>query len=202
MWGKRSVLPLARLHYPYHPSFESLTEGPLAGGALYRQLGWRAPFIFLLILLTADIVLRLLIIEKKEAMRWIEKGVTIPGFSAPGYPSRPSKEEANVAVASTPDSSSSDATEVTAAILPKLIPDSTSLWQTTWRLLHNSRAAVALSMAFLYGADFGLLEAGMVLYVKELYGLDEQGAGLIFLAVVIPSFIVRYVSRKRLGLTC
>jgi hypothetical protein len=102
-----------------------------------------------------------------------------------------SKEEHVGPLALAPTFASSEATEAVAPLLPAARSDGASLWQTIWRLVHNSRAAVALSMAFLYGADFGLLEAGMVLYVKERYGLDEQGSGLIFLAVVIPSFIVR-----------
>ncbi|BGO97902.1 hypothetical protein RTBOTA2_001392 [Rhodotorula toruloides] len=166
--------------------------GPPIGGALYRHLGWRAPFVFLLILLVVDIVLRLLIVEKKTALMWIKRGVTIRGFSAPDYPppNSVSKEEAVVPLAPSSTVTSSEATEVAATVLPKPEADGANLWETMWRLVHNPRAAVALSMAFLYGADFGLLEAGMVLYVKEHYGLDEQGAGLIFLAVVIPSFII------------
>ncbi|KAJ8295615.1 putative MFS-type transporter C18.02 [Rhodotorula toruloides] len=166
--------------------------GPPIGGALYRHLGWRAPFIFLLVLLVVDIVLRLLIIEKKTALMWIKRGVTIRGFSAPDYPppNSPSIEEVVVPLAHSSTVTSSEATEVATPVLPKSEHDGANLWETMWRLVHNPRAAVALSMAFLYGADFGLLEAGMVLYVKEHYGLDEQGAGLIFLAVVIPSFII------------
>ncbi|GEM11685.1 MFS amine transporter [Rhodotorula toruloides] len=166
--------------------------GPPIGGALYRHLGWRAPFGFLLILLVVDIVLRFLIVEKKTALDWIQRGVTIPHFSAPDYPpaTTTSKEEAIVPLARSTTITSSEATEVAVPIPPKAETEGANLWQTMWRLLRNPRAAVALAMAFLYGADFGLLEAGMVLYVKEHYGLDEQGAGLIFLAVVIPSFII------------
>ncbi|BGP30281.1 hypothetical protein JCM10296v2_002035 [Rhodotorula toruloides] len=166
--------------------------GPPIGGALYRHIGWRAPFIFLLVLLVVDIVLRLLIVEKKTALMWIKRGITIRSFSAPDYPpaNSTSKEEAVVPLAPSSTITSSEATEVATPVLPKSERNGASLWETMWRLVHNPRAVVALSMAFLYGADFGLLEAGMVLYVKERYGLDEQGTGLIFLAVVIPSFII------------
>jgi MFS family permease len=35
----------------------------------------------------------------------------------------------------------------------------------------------------------GLLDTGMTMLVKERYGLSSRGAGLIFIAAVVPSFI-------------
>lgn len=65
-------------------------------------MGYRAPFVFALCLGTlhllpfqrvltlsypvfVDLVLRLVLIEKHTALRWIKAGVDIPGFEAPGY---------------------------------------------------------------------------------------------------------------------
>lgn len=164
--------------------------GPPIGGVLYRHLGFRAPTVFLLILLGFDLVLRLAIIEKKTALRWIEKGVVIPGFSAPTYP--PAHDEVQG-----PKDVSPAATNPEGAAEKGQLADSSAsastgsnLWRTTWRLVQDPRASVAIGIAMLYGVVFGLLDTGMVLYVKDQYGLDEQGAGLIFIAVVVPSFIV------------
>ncbi|KAJ7071382.1 MFS general substrate transporter [Mycena amicta] len=44
--------------------------GPPIGGALYGRWGWRAPFIFGVIMAVFDLVGRLLIIERKDALRW------------------------------------------------------------------------------------------------------------------------------------
>lgn len=72
---------------------------------LYERLGYRAPFVFALCLgaflvpaapshkltpflaVFVDLVLRLLIIEKREAIKWIAAGHEIVGFEAPGYSS-------------------------------------------------------------------------------------------------------------------
>jgi MFS family permease len=43
---------------------------PPLGGVLYSQLGFHAPFILTLGVLVLDLVLRLLVIERKDAVRW------------------------------------------------------------------------------------------------------------------------------------
>lgn len=48
-------------------------------------MGYRAPFVFSLILVGVDLVLRLFIIEKHTALKYIRAGHYIPNFEAPGY---------------------------------------------------------------------------------------------------------------------
>ncbi|BGP15368.1 hypothetical protein JCM10213v2_003336 [Rhodosporidiobolus nylandii] len=59
--------------------------GPPVGGTMYDRLGYRAPFIFSLCLVAFDLFLRLLIIEKHQALRYIRQGHRVKGFEAPGY---------------------------------------------------------------------------------------------------------------------
>ncbi|GAA5908941.1 hypothetical protein JCM6882_004950 [Rhodosporidiobolus microsporus] len=59
--------------------------GPPVGGTMYARLGYRAPFIFSIILVGVDLLLRLCIIEKHQALRYIAMGHRIEGFEAPGY---------------------------------------------------------------------------------------------------------------------
>ncbi|GAA6036084.1 hypothetical protein JCM8097_006605 [Rhodosporidiobolus ruineniae] len=72
--------------------------GPPVGGTMYARLGYRAPFIFSLILVGVDLLLRLCIIEKHQALRWIERGAEIEGFEAPGYEDSKQKGEKEKAV--------------------------------------------------------------------------------------------------------
>ncbi|GEM11684.1 MFS transporter [Rhodotorula toruloides] len=164
--------------------------GPPIGGVLYRHLGFRAPTIFLLILLAFDLILRLAIIEKKTALRWVEKGVVIPGFSAPNYSPATASDRELKDVISPATATQGAAEKRQLADGSESAAEDSNLWRTTWRLVQDPRAAVAVGIALLYGVVFGLLDTGMALYVKSQYGLDEQGAGLIFIAVVVPSFIV------------
>lgn len=48
-------------------------------------MGYRAPFVFSLILVGVDLILRLFIIEKHNAIKYIRAGHYIPNFEAPGY---------------------------------------------------------------------------------------------------------------------
>jgi MFS family permease len=54
----------------------SWTVGSVAGspigGALYQNLGYKAPFIFCIILFVVDIVGCILVIEKRVAQKWID----------------------------------------------------------------------------------------------------------------------------------
>lgn len=59
--------------------------GPPVGGVLYARMGYRAPFVFSLILVGVDLILRLFIIEKHNAIKYIRAGHYIPNFEAPGY---------------------------------------------------------------------------------------------------------------------
>ncbi|GAA5986337.1 hypothetical protein JCM10908_003709 [Rhodotorula pacifica] len=62
--------------------------GPPVGGVLYARMGYRAPFVFSLILVGVDLILRLFIIEKHNALKYIRAGHYIPNFEAPGYVDR------------------------------------------------------------------------------------------------------------------
>lgn len=44
--------------------------GPPLGGLLYQKLGFNAPFIFGIILTVIDFIGRLLVVERKEALKW------------------------------------------------------------------------------------------------------------------------------------
>jgi MFS family permease len=60
--------------------------GAPVGGALYKAFGFRGPFIFGSGLALVDIVGRLLVIERKDALPWLpphEAGETVAGGTAP-----------------------------------------------------------------------------------------------------------------------
>jgi DHA1 family solute carrier family 18 vesicular amine transporter 1/2 len=47
-----------------------LLLGQPMGGALYRTFGWRGPFLFGIICSSVDLIGRLLVIERAEALKW------------------------------------------------------------------------------------------------------------------------------------
>lgn len=47
--------------------------GPPLGGVLFEKLGFRAPFILSIALAVVDLIGRLLVIERAEAVKWLQE---------------------------------------------------------------------------------------------------------------------------------
>lgn len=133
--------------------------GPLAGGLLYDKLGYNAVFVFALIITAIDFLLRSLVQDKKCIRN---REVTLQ-----------EKAELNDKEASsTPVDSQSP-----------------SAARALLSLLTSPRVWTICIITFVLGFAFGgLLDTGLTMVVKERYGLSSRGAGLIFIAAVVPSF--------------
>lgn len=141
--------------------------GPVCGGVLYAKLGYKAPFVFALILVFFDFALRVIVIEKHTALRWIrEGGVVIPGFEAPGYvPSTaPSSAEtledkatgsltrASITPSSSAITLSEENEENEGADKRYKLPSQRNIpWKALGRLFISPRPAVLLAATFLDG---------------------------------------------------
>lgn len=172
--------------------------GPLAGGLLYNRLGWRAVFVFLLILIALDFILRLLVVEKHRTVELIRAGkVVIKNFEAPGFSSKDSittdeEEKAGIDVESADTlREEADSTDSKSkAVDSENVGEKLSRWAPVKGLLTSPRALSLLYVTLLNGIVIGaLLDTGMTLYLNERYGLNAEGAGLVFIASVVPAFI-------------
>lgn len=88
-----------------------LTYACRTGGVLYARMGYRAPFVFSLALIGVDLLLRLFIIEKHVALKYIRAGHYIPDFEAPGYvdPTQTIDSQKTVAISPVAGSDNKDA---------------------------------------------------------------------------------------------
>ncbi|BGP24065.1 hypothetical protein JCM10295v2_002966 [Rhodotorula toruloides] len=180
--------------------------GPPVGGVLYARMGWRAPFVFSLILVGVDL-LRMLIVEKHRAMEWITAGVEVRGFEAPGWVDEAKTRveeprnggEKTVPAGETEDGARvpvplSDSTPSSASTLFPPSPSPTnshihSHWIGFLHLLRHPRALTSFLLTLLNGIIAGgLQDTGLTIYLEETYGLSSFGAGLVFLGVVVPTF--------------
>ncbi|GAA6063016.1 hypothetical protein JCM10212_001795 [Sporobolomyces blumeae] len=172
--------------------------GPPVGGALYNRWGWRAPFIFSIILVVIDLLLRLLIVEKHIALAWIRSGVEIPNFEAPGYvdpkslpdptAERDNSQSGNPAPIPLSESkSTSGENGDTDGIAGRLkVP---SHWRGFFYMMRDPRALTSFAITLLNGLIVGaLLDTAMTIHLNKVYGLNSLGAGLVFLGTVIPTF--------------
>lgn len=215
---------------------------PLLGGVVYNQAGYNAVFAMTYAIIGLDIVLRLVLVEKKVARRWesqssgeiadlsvAEKGgygatsaaapieTTVEpeddekkdsvSFAGPSRPetSCPDAEKTVAGSSTRPQSATPDAHETNngaggAALTPqRTTAAASSLRATSTRigrklpptitLLSSPRLVTALFAALTMSIIFGALDAVVPLYTRETFNFSSTGAGLIFLPIVVPSFL-------------
>lgn len=173
---------------------------PLLGGVIYHKGGYYAVFYLSFGMIVLDIILRLLLIEKKIARQWavadeppaettvanasLEEGIQASNDRSATFTNsqlqRPSGEE-------------TAASSVVQPSIKRLIPPALTLLSSR-RLLSAMWCSLAQSLLMTSW------DATLPLRVANLFGWNSLGAGLIFLPFVLPSFsapfIGMYVDRK------
>ncbi|CAK5280048.1 unnamed protein product [Mycena citricolor] len=139
--------------------------GPPIGGAIYTRFGFRGPFIFGMGVAVLDLIGRILVIERKEALRW--------GYD-PLAVQETADEEKQGEPTATPDSG------------PVTAP---SLLQVITRLFKSSRAAVIMVICVLYGIIYAAMEPTLPLHLQDIWGLNSSKVGLIYLGSAVPSLL-------------
>ncbi|KAI5475475.1 MFS multidrug transporter [Pseudohyphozyma bogoriensis] len=158
--------------------------GPPVGGVLYERMGYRAPFVFALCLLFVDLVLRMVLIEKHVALKWVRSGVDVPGFEAPGYVAPTSPAAPSIPLDSNAPPSKAQKKEEEEN---KPVPSQLSALLS---MMVNPRAMTAFVLTLFYGIVLGgTLDTALTLWLEHQYGLNSLGAGLVFLGAVVPSFV-------------
>jgi len=161
---------------------------PLLGGLVYRNAGYFAVFYMAFGLLFLDILLRLALIEKKIAVQWAVPKVqtTVQGKSRNGatgvveplaLPAHP--------LETTGDRGYVERTTMEQPAATKYPPIIT--------LLASRRLLVALWGCLVQAALVTAFDGVLPIFVKETFDWDSDGAGLVFLAVMIPNFIAPFV---------
>ena len=172
---------------------------PFLAGAIYDSLGYYAVWIVCLVVVAFDFVLRLIMVEKKTAERWMAKGVDNSN------PSR-AEEETDRLI---PEESSSDRISYSSASetghreqASYETSESSSLLQIpskprgSWFrrnfpamtiLLGSPRIRAAVYGCFTHTTLISSFDAVLPLFVKRTFSYTSTGAGLVFLAITIPS---------------
>ncbi|PPR01797.1 hypothetical protein CVT24_001693 [Panaeolus cyanescens] len=158
-----------------------LVIGPPVGGALYDHFGFRGPFVFGLVATALDLVGRLMVVERKDAVRWgydsrlrvglwgwgegrdEERGEReVKEGEGKGKGTNEEKVESTAtppttttSPTSTPPTTTSPTPSLTVAPSPSPTPTSKvkspSLIAVILKLAKSSRALMALSLVFMHG---------------------------------------------------
>ena len=189
--------------------------GPPVAGTLYKHWGFRAPFIFGIIITCIDLLSRLLLIERHEALRWgidpmiiavsgKEKDPEIAsGVTAVEIVERPSVLEPQPTVQGLPRDSTISGGEGGANVeiegtamegdqAEKRSRKSRSHITllphiVLLKLMRSSRAGVCIILTIIWGFAWAAQESTVVLHLNRVWGLDPHGAGTAFIAAIIPT---------------
>ncbi|KAK8249963.1 major facilitator superfamily domain-containing protein [Phyllosticta capitalensis] len=163
---------------------------PVLGGALYRHTGYTGVFGVSLAVVIIDFLMRLLVIERKELVKYgleepptkningppRESEVPSPSIPTERSPLLPSSDSSNIA----PDSS---------YVLPQN-PSFLTPHVPILSLLRSPRLVTALFVGFVQALLMGTFDSTLPVAAKELFGFNSLRAGLLFLSLGTFDLIV------------
>ena len=172
----------------------SVLVGPLLGGVVYDKAGYYAVFTMAFGLIGVDIVLRVLLVEKKIARQWdLEPSET-------AFPELSKDEKSPVPAAEEPATLATEQPVATAGLTTVVSGERSSGTKHPILLLLTSRRLLAACYTTLsYAILMTAWDAVLPLRVHDLFGWSSLGAGLIFLPLILPS---TYASKQHLSNPC
>ncbi|RAH43812.1 MFS transporter [Aspergillus brunneoviolaceus CBS 621.78] len=145
--------------------------GPLIGGAVYEHAGYYSVFIVAFVLISLDLGLRLLIIERTHAPE------PVRGGSGRG----PSLADPAREPAEQPEDESEPAA-------PPALQSHTGL-QGLWRLFSSPRILVVLWTCLVISIVISAFDSALPLFVQDAYAWAQTAQGLIFIPFLVPSLL-------------
>lgn len=163
-----------------------LIIGPPLGGAIYTRFGFRGPFVFGIIGALIDLAGRLLIIERKNALKW--------GFDPHVVPESKKAVDATMPT-DTPaeDIESKKADEKPAVVETQSAATSIVQAKTrpihivVWKILKQPRAVAVSYITFVYGVIYSAQEPTIPLHLADVWGLNSAQVGIVFVAAALPA---------------
>ncbi|KAF8060998.1 MFS general substrate transporter [Lyophyllum atratum] len=160
--------------------------GPPVGGILYSRFGFRGPIIFGLGVTILDLIARLLIIERKDALKW---GVDPKDRDHSKVEEQIDREKPHAELTPTMDGLKEETSkEPNVDEQSRQRPKPISLLSVIIKLFKSSRAVVAIIMTLVYGIVYTSQEPSLPLHLQNVWGLNSGKVGLVFLAAVVPTF--------------
>ncbi|KAJ5678186.1 uncharacterized protein N7477_003819 [Penicillium maclennaniae] len=160
--------------------------GPMLGGVTYEEFGYYGVFILPSLMIVLEILLRLTMIEKSTAKKWDDNLIGSKNTSyetfRDGLPRADPGNEQSPLLGESSTSSSSEGIR-NGSKAPIL------------HLLGSARLLTSLLITATVGFTLGVVETTIPLFVMEKFHWSSKGAGLIFLALSIPSLTGGWVGR-------
>jgi len=170
------------------------TIAPPIGGALYKHLGWHAPFIFVMIICGVDAIARMFILEKHDVARYHARVAAYEEAVAAGGHMNEEKETETDATPAPPRIESeatvqSHEDKIARFHVPvREAPVELSAWQVLVTLASLPRGMVAFLLVFVFGFIVGAIDSTLAVRAEDVWHKDSDFVGLMYLAAASPAF--------------
>ncbi|KAJ5783176.1 MFS amine transporter [Penicillium paradoxum] len=161
-------------------SFGTLA-GPLLGGVVYEKGGYYAVFGLAFGFIALDIILRLILIERRHALKWLEPEMTPLSVAA----QQPTGEKPQHTLETPSPSSKCSETDES----QKPSPPSRSALGRVAILLSSPRLVVSVWGYFIISLVLTSFDSVLPLFVKDTFGWQPSGQGLIFIPLMVPHLL-------------
>ncbi|GKZ86229.1 hypothetical protein AnigIFM56816_001281 [Aspergillus niger] len=151
--------------------------GPVLGGVIYERRGYYAVFAFSFAFIAVDLELRLIVIEKRQAGSPTESSLW------PSQPRSPGKEITREESRGTAHTCQVQGHEAASHSLAQ------SCQPAAFVLLSAPRMLSALYGCTILSLMVGSFETVLPLFVHDMFGWEQTGQGLIFMAINIPQLL-------------
>lgn len=175
---------------------------PLLGGIVFASAGYYSVYAMAFGLIVLDVILRFAMIERKTARRWlpeespatetkVEGPVEVPiDVEENASPRRVSKDDSKDEAAVENDSTPRNASE---AMIPQNAPTALKKFAKHLPpvvfLFGSRRVLCALWACVMQSTLFTAFDSILPLFVRDTFGWNSTGAGLIFLPIVVSTFV-------------
>ncbi|KAL3456650.1 major facilitator superfamily domain-containing protein [Aspergillus heterothallicus] len=153
-------------------------SGPLVGGVVSEHAGYYAVWTVAFGLIGIDFVLRLAMIEKKDAAQWL-----VPD----GVASQPLERRGDGTTGCSISSTIARSTEV--PLTQSNLASNQQSFKQFIMLLSSPRLLISLWGTFLVSLVLTSFDSVLPLYVEETFGWQQTAQGLIFIALVVPHLV-------------
>lgn len=157
-----------------------MLAGPLLGGVLYQHGGYYSVFGLAFGLIGVDILLRLVLIEKKHAARWIAPETR---------PLSPEQNGGKKTMTEAASESSVMGNSPPSEMSEKKSTKARSPLRQAMTLLSSPRLIVSLWGYFIVSLVLTSFDSVLPLFVQETFGWEQTGQGLIFIPMIVPHLV-------------
>ncbi|KAK3674180.1 hypothetical protein LTR78_006027 [Recurvomyces mirabilis] len=178
---------------------------PLLGGVVFAASGYYAVFAMAFGLIGFDIVMRLVMIEKKVALRWLPREEVIPDTKKQDMPPLDTRNPALdlqeipalpvMDDTANKEAATSDTAKTTPPGTRRPLGKFASRLPAVIYLLSSRRVLSALWACLVQSSLLTAFDSMLPLYVRDTFHWNSTGAGLIFLPIVVVSFLGPLIGR-------